>query len=325
MYLLVTAALHIPQLGSKVGGDRDGEPHINNMANKNPTKRKLVRLDSDSDLSVDNVPRSDHWPRFIIIESADSDRPISKLSPFAIHKGILGIAGTEKDVRKLRSGQLLVECAMMAHAENLLKAKTLAGVSIKASRHRTLNSSKGAIRTRSLEDTPEDEILAELREQGVSDVRRLTIKKDGKSIQTGTYFLTFDRPTPPGKLAAGYLKVDVSLYIPNPLRCFKCQKFGHDKDNCRGSQCCVRCGQNSHDSTDCQLPEKCSNCQGDHMATLRNCPVWKKKKSLPSKPKRRSAFQRPGSWWRGPLLPQLPICMRPLLSLPPGHLLVRPS
>ena len=86
----------------------------------------------------------------------------------------------------------------------------------------------------------------ELREQGVSDIRRLTIKKDGKSIQTGTYFLTFDRPTPPEKLAVGYLKVDVSLYIPNPLRCFNCQKFGHGKDNCRGSQCCVRCGQNGH-------------------------------------------------------------------------------
>ena len=101
----------------------------------------------------------------------------------------------------------------------------------------------------------------------MSDVRRLTVKKDGKSIQTGTYFLTFDRPTPPEKLEVGYLKVDVSLYIPNPLRCFNCQKFGHGKDNGRGSQCCVRCGQNGHDSTDCQLREKCSNCQGDHMAT----------------------------------------------------------
>ena len=104
MYLLVTAALHIPNWAPRWVGTRDGEPHINNMANKNPTKRKLVRLDSDSDLSVDNdpftVPRSEHWPRFIIIESADSDRPISKLCPFAIHKGILGIAGTVKDVKK---------------------------------------------------------------------------------------------------------------------------------------------------------------------------------------------------------------------------------
>ena len=57
-----------------------------------------------------------------------------------------------------------MECATRAHAENLLKAKTLAGISIKASRHRTLNSSKGVIRTRSLEDTPEDEILEELPE-----------------------------------------------------------------------------------------------------------------------------------------------------------------
>ena len=86
---------------------------------------------------------------FIILISVNPERPIGKLSPFAIHKGILGIAGVVKDVKKLRSGDILVECAKKAHAENLLCATTLAGVGMKASPHRSLNSSKGVIRTRS--------------------------------------------------------------------------------------------------------------------------------------------------------------------------------
>ena len=76
-----------------------------NQEPKTPKKRHIV--DSDSELSLENEPLTtptDDWPRFIILTSANSERPIGKLSPFAIHKGILGIAGVVKDVKKLRSG-----------------------------------------------------------------------------------------------------------------------------------------------------------------------------------------------------------------------------
>ena len=54
------------------------------------------------------TPTND-WPRFMILTYVNPERPIGKLSPFAIHKGILGIAGVVKDVKKLRSGEILVE------------------------------------------------------------------------------------------------------------------------------------------------------------------------------------------------------------------------
>ena len=129
-------------------------------------------MDSDSELSLENEPlttSTDDWPRFLILTSVNPERPIGKLSPFAIHKGILGIAGV-----KLRSGDILVECAKKAYAENLLCATTLAGVGMKASPHRSLNSSKGVIHTRDLGDMDEEEISYELRDQGVLSVRRIT-------------------------------------------------------------------------------------------------------------------------------------------------------
>ena len=249
------------------------------MANqKPPNKKRTLELDTDSD--SDSRLNAADWPRFIIIESLDKESSVAKLSPFAIHKGIMGIAGTVKDVKKLRSGHILVECAKKSHADNLLRASTLAGVGIKASPHRTLNSSKGVIRTRDLDDVDEEEIAHELKPQGVLNVRRIVIKKDNKSIKTGTYILTFGKPFPPQNLKIGYLSVNVDAFIPNPLRCFQCQKFGHGKDRCKNEIICFKCGQKGHDNTSCTNQAKCSNCLGDHMAISKDCPVWKKEKLI---------------------------------------------
>ena len=155
-------------VGSGVGEHSPLNMTSQNQKPKTPKKRHIV--DSDSELSLENEPLTtpiDDWPRFIILTSANSEKPIGKLSPFAIHKGILGIAGVVKDVKKLRSGDILVECAKKAHAENLLRATALAGVGMKASPHWSLNSSKGVIRTRDLGDMDEEEIASELRDQGV--------------------------------------------------------------------------------------------------------------------------------------------------------------
>ena len=54
-----------------------------------------------------------------------------------------------------------LECTKKAHAENL-RAATLAAVGMKASPHRSLNSSKGVTRTRDLGDLDEEEITSEV-------------------------------------------------------------------------------------------------------------------------------------------------------------------
>ena len=72
-------------------------------------------------------------------------------------------------------------------------------------------------------------IRLHLKPQGVTDVRKICIRKETRTIDTNTYILTFNKPTTPTSIRVGYINTKIETYIPNPLRC---QKYGHPKDKC---------------------------------------------------------------------------------------------
>ncbi|GFV77802.1 uncharacterized protein TNCV_4673961 [Trichonephila clavipes] len=90
-----------------------------------------------------------------------------------------------------------------------------------------------------------------MRDQKVCAVRRITIRKDGQVLNTKHLILTFSTPDLPQFVKMAYLRCPVREYIPNPLRCFNCQRYGHSKNVCRGQPTCPRCGEVGHDSNDC--------------------------------------------------------------------------
>ena len=116
------------------------------------------------------------WPQFLLIASKDAALPITKLSPFVIEKALTGLAGSPKNVKKLKSGQLLVECEKKAHSENLLKSKHMAGIEIEIKPHPYLNSSRGIIKFRDLKFCSGQENLLELKPQGVIAIYRFKKK-----------------------------------------------------------------------------------------------------------------------------------------------------
>ena len=75
-------------------------------------------------------------------------------------------------------------------------------------------------------------------------------------------------------------KVDV--YIPNPLRCYHCQVFGHHENKCGRHAVCCNCGEPEHcaPSGVCDKPAKCVNCSGNHPANSKQCPQWEKEKKI---------------------------------------------
>ncbi|GFS78274.1 uncharacterized protein TNCV_3172251 [Trichonephila clavipes] len=141
-------------------------------------------------------------------------------------------------------------------------------------------AARGVISESDLLITPDTEILDGFSDQGVIQVRRITIKKDNSVIPTKLLILTFNRPKLPTTIKAGYLNCKIRPYIPNPLRCFKCQRFGHSQNSCRGQLTCSRCAAVGHSSTDCTLEPKCINCSQIHTADSKLCPKWKTEKEI---------------------------------------------
>ena len=253
-------------------------PPTNKKANK---RSHAGDSDTDSENSCASAGPAPSWPRFLVIQGIDEENTLKQLSPFAIAKGIQGIAGEPKQITRLRSGDLLIEVGQRSHANNLLKATMLVNIPIKVSAHNTLNTRKGVIKCNDLKFVSEAEILEGLSQQKVKEVKHIKIMKDGNRLPTGTIILTFDTTKLPQEVKVGYLNVPVAVYVPNPMRCFQCQRFGHHQSNCKNNKMCAVCGKESHgDEKSCTEPAHCINCNGDHPSFSKKCPKWVEEKEI---------------------------------------------
>lgn len=212
---------------------------------------------------------SELYTRFFIIKG--KEKSLLGMSPFLIHKTIQAMVGDVIKVNMSRSGELLIEVANAAQSLKIKKVSTIGTTSVSVSAHASLNTSRGVISEYDLLHTPEEEILENLKLENVCNVRRITLRRNGEIIPTKHIILTFSQPKLPSHISAGYLKCSVRPYIPNPLRCFKCQRFGHSQNNCRGTETCARCSSKDHRSEDCSGPFKCVNCEGNHPSYSRTC------------------------------------------------------
>ncbi|XP_046547389.1 uncharacterized protein LOC124257387 [Haliotis rubra] len=243
----------------------------------NPTNSGSARNDKKRRLETEDISApnpQDNWARFVVIEATNGE-PL-KLNPFLISKTIQSICGEVKNVSCLQGGQLLVECARKQQSINLLQQHHLANVSVGVTAPKTLNSSRGIVRDRArcLADMSMDEIVEELQDQNVTSVKRFTVKKyDGSTVPSNTYLFTFSMSTVPKSIKAGFFNIRVEVYIPSPLRCYSCQKFGHGSKSCRNAHRCHRCSEDHLDS-DCSKDPKYVNCGGDHVSSSKSCPEW---------------------------------------------------
>ena len=258
------------------------------MASKS-RKRHAPITDTDSDESLtasqsqskSSVPKKPYVPRFLIIHSEVEGKDISLLSPFLIHKTIMSMAGEPKSIKNLRSGDLLIQCAKEPHEKSLLKMKTFCGLKCSVTPHKSLNTSKGIVCCPALIRQSNEHILEFTEEQGVMDVRRINVHRDGVLKATNTFVFTFNTPELPTVVKIGFFQAKVDVYVPNPLRCYQIQVYGHHENKCSRQAICINCGMPEHCAFgQCQRPAKCVNCSGDHPANSKECPQWEKEKKI---------------------------------------------
>ncbi|GFT48519.1 uncharacterized protein TNCV_1032961 [Trichonephila clavipes] len=215
--------------------------------------------------------------RYFIMKTPDT---FTNVSPFLIEKAFNGSIGEVKSIRKMRSGDLFLEASSAKQATALINLQKLAHLDVTVAPHTTLNFSRGVISPADFLNVSTEEIKENMQAQNVCDVRRITIRRDGQVLNTKHLILTFNTPDLPQTVKMAYIRCPVRPYIPNPLRCFQCQRFGHSKTVCRGQPTCSRCAEVGHDSADCKAKERCVNCKGDHSSFSRACPTWLLEKEI---------------------------------------------
>ena len=155
---------------------------------------------------------------------------------------------------------------------------------VSVSAHRTKNTNRGVIYCVDLEDVSDEDIADGLSAFGVVAARRIKSRKAGVLVPTHNIILTFRQLDIPREIPVGYVMVKVRQYIPNPMRCYRCLRFGHTKDHCRNRPTCGMCAASDHTGDSCTTEIwKCVNCGDDqtpHNAFDPKCPALLREKEI---------------------------------------------
>jgi len=241
--------------------------------------RQSKRFRSSSD---ETNPCSNHqsltstWPKFLVVTGRDEE--FSRLSAITICRTIKEYIGLVENTRRLRSSSLLVQVAHKEQSTKLLELRDFAGAPVKVEPHRFFNSCKGVITSHESSRCSDDELRDWLNEYNVIHIYRKPNKQNPQLIT-----LTFDGSILPARVSIGFEWCRVRPYIPNPKRCYNCQRFGHFSGSCRSKAACANCGSREHthsrDSPCKEIPH-CINCGGDEPAYHRGCPKWQIEKEI---------------------------------------------
>ena len=109
------------------------------------------------------------------------------------------------------------------------------------------------------------------------EAKRLKTTRNGEKCHSLSVMIKIDETKLPDRVFIGYISYEVRPYVPQPLRCCKCQKYGHVAAICEGKQRCGRCaGEHEYGKCEVGAELKCFNCGGEHSSAYHGCEANKK-------------------------------------------------
>ena len=252
--------------------DSDFVNHQNQQPNQQPTNKANLPVNS-------KYFKGDLYPRFLVIKHQDPNKNIAAENKIMIGNGLRDIVNNRHYQRikikfQFNSRFLLIEANERVTAERLLNANRLQTIPIKVEVHQSKNSCKGVIFNDYYNYT-DSEIQQELQSQLVSDAHRIV---NSKGEKTPTIILTFSTERPPTSVKFGDhddLSTRVYPYKQRPRQCTSCLVFGHGPKFCRKEKLCHKCAEPAdHKADACPNQVRCFNCEGEHSALSKDCPLY---------------------------------------------------
>lgn len=197
-------------------------------------------------------------------------------NPTHLTKALHTDFGEVRSAKKTMSGGLIVVCKDEEQQKKAITVNKLNGKKVKCTVVFDKKLIRGVISGIPLSESISD-VVGGIKNVKVKEAKRLKTKREGVLTDSLSILLTFDEAKLPDKVFIGYMSYDVRVYVPPPLRCFKCQKYGHIAAVCKGKLRCSKCsGEHEYGKCEKDAKLKCSNCGGEHSSAYRGCEVSKR-------------------------------------------------
>ena len=214
-------------------------------------------------------------PRYLLLRGEFLDRNSIVVVDALLRKENAELGGRMLNIQKGRGNfrSLILEVEENV-VDSWLRVRSIIGQRLDVVAHPTMNMVRGKFVDRDgyLDGYNDVEVFNCLQNQAVEKVQRIYRweRKDGRGVQmqTRTFIVHFALRTIPSQISLGFVKLPVDYYVQEPLRCFKCQEYGHGDKGCTNPRRCRRC---SKQHGQCDLPAKCSVCEGEHITGDRCC------------------------------------------------------
>ena len=226
-----------------------------------------------------------------------TDDQLHETRPRDIYSEIPKIIRNLHMCKKLKSGDYLLR-VNKTELQDITKIKNIGEIPVVFEEAYHMNRTKVTIKYDDLAKYPytDEELLQDLQRKNTIVVNAEIDKRWTNNSQVNTAFATI---TLDGKFTESqlidkrlnihYESLPVKLYLPPPNRCKNCWSFDHyssKKYPCKAPKMCGKCANTFHltkDTTnqtigECQNQTKCLNCNNDHPAWSRDCPIYKREK-----------------------------------------------
>ena len=216
------------------------------------------------------------WPRYLRVKMS------KKISKLDFENYLLKQCATkEMNFKKIsEDNEWLIEATSERQSMIYQNLKNCDGAEIEVIRHETLNSCYGTIilppNDENIDYIREKEKILEnlkLRHPSVQDVEVYAIpSRKNRQNQITIAKVKFDGSTLPFRIRLMGESLEVREFIPKPLQCLKCFRFGHSKKYCKREPKCGYCGSEEHENLwNCGDAPKCANCGQEHHARHKEC------------------------------------------------------
>ena len=269
---------NVDDQGSKKDSASDtSTSNIATMKPYHPQRPRKTKFRPDATLiHFETLFGNESWPRYLIFKS-ETELTAAKLENILLTK----CPTKEMSFRSTGNKEWLVETTTKIQSETYQSLENIDGIKVSVKRHDTLNSIEGTVILPPKNDgdgLPEETLLLKSLKLRYSNIENIKVYEIPSKRQNGSKLriarIKFEGNILPTNIKIEGQKRELIPYVPKPLQCRNCSKYGHTHNKCRNPSKCAFCGSEDHKTTwNCGTP-KCLNCGQNHHARSKICPFY---------------------------------------------------